>query len=133
MAKTKTFTLFGEAAGEYARAQAGQVARTDADRALRIASMVSVQMQLGDEVTASLLIVLTANKGLAYVADNVCTLKKGSSSSVPRREAFDPADDAPRLVCSHSKTEPCRPCGRERCALCELASGCSCQKKGKKP
>ena len=74
MSKRKTFTLLGEAAGEYVRAQAGSLPQTDDERAARIATVVSLYAN-SDLKTAAALIKCVAKDGLE-VAAKVCTAKR---------------------------------------------------------
>jgi hypothetical protein len=75
MARRSTFTLRGEAAGEYVRAQGGALPQDDDERAMRVATLVHVQMLTGDEKTARALIKLAAREGLEAAA-KACTAIK---------------------------------------------------------
>ncbi len=71
----KSFTVYGEAAGELLRAQSGAEARTDDERALRVATLVHMNMGRGaDQRVAMALIKAVANDGLDAAA-KVCTAK----------------------------------------------------------
>jgi hypothetical protein len=74
MPRKKTFTLEGEAAGEFIRAQAGQLPTDDNERALRVATLVGLNLQTSPE-TAVALIKLVAREGLEAAA-KVCTAAK---------------------------------------------------------
>jgi hypothetical protein len=71
MGKSKTFTLKGAAAGEFIRAQSGHVPKDDDERAMRIATLVGLNMQTSPEAAAAL-IKLVAREGLEAAA-KVCT------------------------------------------------------------
>jgi hypothetical protein len=71
------FTVYGEAAGELIRAQHGAPARTDDERALRIATLVYTNMGRGaDQRLAVALIKAVARDGLEAAA-TICTARKG--------------------------------------------------------
>ena len=71
----KTLTVYGDAAGELIRAQLGAKARDDNERALRIATIVHMNMGRGaDQRVAVALIKAVAKDGLERAAD-VCTAK----------------------------------------------------------
>jgi len=73
----RSFTVYGEAAGELIRAQQGRAARDDDARALRIATLVMMNMGRGaDQRVAADLIKRVASEGLESVAD-LCTAKPG--------------------------------------------------------
>jgi len=74
MAKKKTFTLRGPAAGAFVEAQQGIEAKTDDERALRIATLIHLNMQTSPE-TAIALIKCVASKGLEAAA-KICTAAK---------------------------------------------------------
>lgn len=89
MPKRGGFTVYGEAAGQLLLAKEGKPARTDHDRALRIATFVSMNMGAGcnQEVAVSL-IQAVAKDGLRVVAD-LCTAK------TPLPEAADAPSRVP--------------------------------------
>lgn len=75
------FTLYGAAAGEWLCAQAGFRARTDDERALRIATLVHRNMGRGaDARFAAELIKVVARDGLEVAAD-LCTTKPNGSAA----------------------------------------------------
>jgi len=85
MAKRDGFTVYGDAAGELIRAQAGKPAKTDDERALRIAALVHMHMGRGaDQGLAIALIKAVARDGLEAAA-MVCTARTGPSKDVPLR------------------------------------------------
>lgn len=67
----KTFTLKGPAAGAYLAAQAGALAVTVDDQALRVASVIALYMQT-DSAVAVALIKQVAKDGLE-AASKTCT------------------------------------------------------------
>jgi len=72
MPRKKTFTLHGPAAGEYIRAQAGAVAKTNDECALRVATFVHLYMGGSDPSVAVALVKAVAEKGLEAAA-KICT------------------------------------------------------------
>lgn len=75
------FTVYGEAAGELIRAQAGTPAKTDDERALRIATLVHMNMGRGaDQRRAVALIKAVAREGLEAAA-MICTAQRDKSES----------------------------------------------------
>jgi len=74
MSKRKTFTLKGPAAGSYVEAQAGVLPATEDERALRVATIVHLEMQTSPE-TAVALVKLVAREGLEAAA-KICTAKR---------------------------------------------------------
>ena len=84
MAGKAKFTLWGEAAGAYCRMQEGVPPENDSERALRIATMVTVFMGKGmDQSVAVALILKLARDGLVAASDRCIgepKLKEVSSS-----------------------------------------------------
>jgi hypothetical protein len=78
----RTVTLRGEAAGEFIRAQTGRVPQDDDERALRIATLVHMNMVSENTRTAIALIKAVARDGLEAAAA-ICTAKdKGRKAGV---------------------------------------------------
>lgn len=74
----KGVTVYGDAAGELLCAQEGKLCRTDDERALRIATIVFMNMGRGaDQRRAVALIKAVAESGLEKAAE-ICTAKKRS-------------------------------------------------------
>lgn len=74
--KGRGFKLYGPAAGAFLFAQAGEPAQTDDERALRVATLVAVNMgKDADTSVAVRLIKLVAEKGLVAAAAE-CTAKR---------------------------------------------------------
>jgi hypothetical protein len=71
----KSVTLYGEAVGEFIRAQRGSPAHTEDEQALRIATLVHMNMGRGaDQRAAVALIKAVARDGLEAAA-TICTAK----------------------------------------------------------
>jgi hypothetical protein len=68
----RTFTLKGAAAGAYVEAQAGIVPDTDDACALRVATLIHLEMSCARTETAVALLKLVAHEGLKAAA-KVCT------------------------------------------------------------
>ena len=76
------FTVYGDACGELLRAQAGALARTDDERALRIATLVHMNMGKGaDQRRAVALIKAVASDGLEAAA-LICTVQKKAAPEI---------------------------------------------------
>lgn len=71
----KTFTLKGEAAGEYIRAQSGRLPTNEDEMAARIAAVISVYAKTDDLATIKVLIKHIAREGLESTS-KICTAKR---------------------------------------------------------
>ncbi len=76
MTKKGHFTVYGEAAGELICAKEGKPARTDDERALRIATFIYMNMGRGaDQHVAIALVKAVAKDGLEEAA-TICTARR---------------------------------------------------------
>jgi len=76
MSRGKSITLTGPAAGAFIRAQLGHRADSEDEQALRVATMVHMEMSKGGSPAAAVaLIKALAKDGLEVVA-GICTAKK---------------------------------------------------------
>jgi hypothetical protein len=76
MAKGKTYTLKGAAAGAFVNAQCGTPAKDDNERALRVATLIHLNMQTSPE-SAVALVKAVAKYGLEFAA-KICTADRKS-------------------------------------------------------
>lgn len=76
MARARTVSVWGPAAGALIRAKSGEPADNDDERALRVATLVHMNMGRGADTSVAVgLIKAVARDGLAKVAET-CTAEK---------------------------------------------------------
>lgn len=117
-AKKKTFTLRGAAAAAFAKAKAGVAPKTAYERAMLLAVLVYLNMQLENDDVAVGLIECVEKYGIADTIKAIGTTAK--------KEPSPPLE----LVCEHGASE-CKPCKKPSCTLCRLAERCACTKRAK--
>jgi hypothetical protein len=71
----KGVTLYGEAVGELLRAQAGAPARGEDEQALRIATLVHMNMGRGADQRAAVALIKAVAKNGLEAAAAICTAK----------------------------------------------------------